>query len=625
MPQWRRFRIIKSSPEKVIMEAQGKAEGYNIEAKSRVDYDGFYWISLKFSSGKGKEIEGLRLDMAIKKQLSIFFQRATLRNYAFPEKGYSHRFSRPDMWVGNDKVGLQWFAQSDQYWYAKDPNKREEVFPTKDSGMMRINIINNPITMPKEFTISFGLEATPVKPRPQDWRSYNFSGIDMQSEMPWRLADPKRFKNLSLDYSWWSISPAWLIPPKTMKPRKYNPDSPEMWLPFSSTAFLGLRTYHTKDVKNILTAWRVYKNEWEAEPQSLKAQALGQSAPGWAATYNLNPSKSYIEMYLYYMNKFLKNYNAAGLYIDGMAGTDSSENLEDGFGYIDRNGNVKSTFPILAGRQLTRRMATILYEDRGTNGVMFSDTVDQLMPVLGFYTGTYDGECFTWSDLANKIKKDGWYSAVLTPSRSPGWIRAYLDMKQYGLIPTFDTRLYLTDANKHQNWSRPAKELFGILLANDIQSWCGETEGYAQYIELALDWWGITGRDVKFLPYWSKDPAVIVTNNSYWKNYWYASAYINRKEKKMLIVALNTSGWGLPNLQLHMYFNIKLNLKKLGLEGKNLRVTDAESFGTLKLPYKNGIIPLTMNPHGVKLISITWGGKKGHNFWSFLKDKSIKQ
>ncbi len=607
------------------MEAQGKAEGYNIEAKSRVDYDGFYWISLKFSSGKGKEIEGLRLDMAIKKQLCLFLQYATARNYEFPEKEWDSNFAYPDIWVGNDKVGLQWFAQSDQYWYAKDPNKRLEVFPTKDSGMMRINIINNPITMPEDFTISFGLEATPVKPRPAGWRSYNFAG----SEMPWRLSDPKRFKNLSLDYSWWSISPAWLILPKTMKPKKYNLNSPSMWLPFTSTTFLGVRKYSSKKTENYLTAWRVYKDEWESIPEALD---LGQ-APGWASAV-VNPCQSYIEMYVYYMNKFLKNYNAAGLYIDGMAGTGASANLEDGFGYIDRNGDLKSTFPILAARQLTRRMATILYEDRDKNGVMFSDTVDQLMPVLGFYTGTYDGECFTWSDLANKIKKDGWYSAVLTPSRSPGWIRAYLDMKQYGLIPAFDTRLYLTDANKHQNWSRPAKELFGILLANDIQSWGGWTEGYAPYIELALDWWGITGRDVKFLPYWAKDPAVAVrlTPNGVdneWGNNCYASAYINRKEKKMLIVALNTSTYWLAEARYksegNLGYFLHLNLKKLGLEGKNLRVTDAESFGTLKLSYKNEIIPLTMNPHGVKLISITWGGKKGHNFFSFLKDKPIGQ
>ncbi len=627
MPQWRRFRIIKSSPEKVIMEAQGKAEGYNIEAKSRVDYDGFYWISLKFSSGKGKEIEGLRLDISMRKSFCPLFQYDTSRNDWFPDKFWSSSF-QPYIWIGNDKAGLEWFAQSDQYWYAKAPNKRLEVFPTKDSGMMRINIINNPIIMPKDFTISFGLEATPVKPRPANWRSFNAT----RDILPWRLANPKKFFNCSLfsmDGTWWSISPAWLIPPKTMKPKKYNPKASIFYAPFSSTSFLGVRTYTAKNKYDYLTAWRVYKDEWESIPEDMD---LGQS-PGWASA-NVNPCQSYIEMYVYYLNKLLKNYNFDGLYLDGCAGEAPSANIGDGFGYIDRKGNLKPIYPILAGRELERRIYTLIKQYRGNKGIVIIDAqTDLLMPILSFFTGTLDGECFgRWEDLYSKIvKSGGWYSAALKPNL----LRGTFDMKPFGLIPTFDCELNgFMRASQDENMCGRAYELYGILLANDIQSWTEDTEGTDQsIIQVTSDWWGITGRDVKFLPYWSKGPAVAVRltpngANNEWRSC-YASAYINRKEKKMLIVALNTSAYWLAEARYksegNLGYFLHLNLNKLGLEGKILRVTDAESFGTLKLPYKNGIIPLTMNPHEVKLISITWGGKKGHNFFSFLKDKSIKQ
>jgi hypothetical protein len=494
--------------------------------------------------------------------------------------------------------------------------------------MMRINIINNPITMPEDFTISFGLQATPVKPRPANWRSWNCASWDL----PWRENDPKRFFNFNLggvngqgemDGDWWSISPAWLIPPKTMKSQKYNPDSPKMWLPFSSTTFLGLRTYTTKNKYNFLPEWRVYKNEWEIIPKQIN---LGQ-APGWSEA-SINTTKSYSDFYVYYLNKFFKNYDVSGIYLDSWQLCAPTENLGDGYGYIDRHGKLKPTYPILAARKLQRRIYTIINKYRGKRGIVLLNVeTNLLMPVLGFVSGSFDGECFTWSDLSEKIEKSGWYSSALRPNL----LRGTFDMKPFGLVPTFDCRLYLTASKHEDDQNVAARELFGLLLANDIQSWGSDTEGFARTIGITLDWWGITGKDVKFLPYWAKNPAVTVSftpdgKTIAWKNQCYASAYINKREKKILIVALNTSNDWLTPSQKNFGYYLKLNLNKLGLKGKKIVVSNAETLGmNVKLPYKNGIIPLTMPSHEMKLISITWGGKKGHNFFSFLKDKSIGQ
>jgi hypothetical protein len=598
IPVWSDFKISRSSPTKVFMEGKGNLGPYEVKVDSRLEYDGMLWYELQFSSSQEQEIDNLRLDIPIRKDMCVLFHYPCNLNYWFPQKLWSSDFL-PYLWVGNDKAGLQWFAESDQYWYAKDPKKKLEIISDKDNGIIRINIVRDKIKMPKEFKIAFGLHATPVKPRPIDWRSWNYAG----GNLPWRQGEPQKYRNLRMDYSWWAISPAWLIP-RHMEEKSYTLNKPIMSIPFTSTSFLGIRRYDAKEIYDYLPEWRIFSSEWIKIPEVI----VYGKAPGWSNAF-VNPTPSYCDFYVYQVEQLFKKYDVDGLYFDGYAGEYPSANLEAGFGYIDRNGQLKPTYPILAGRELARRIYSVIRKYRPEKGVIIIHPATTLiMPIMSFSDGNFDGENMMWAQLFKKMQDSGWYSSALTKD----WLRANYNMKPFGLIPTFDCRLHTLASIHPDQLGQVARELFGLLVSHDIHSWGGWTLRYEKTISIIFDYWGINDPEVEFFPYWDKEPVVTVTldqKGGKWDEC-FASAWINRKAKKMLIVALNLSGYALSPERFKKegklgYF-LNLNLKKLGLEGKKLKITDAESFGKLEFPYENGKIGIAMSPHDVVFVNIEW-------------------
>lgn len=73
----------------------------------------------------------------------------------------------PQVWVGNDDLGLAWCAESDQFWRPRD-DQMLEVAPEGDATVIRCRMIRQqpglpPLRLEKPVTITFGLMATPVK------------------------------------------------------------------------------------------------------------------------------------------------------------------------------------------------------------------------------------------------------------------------------------------------------------------------------------------------------------------------------------------------------------------------------------------------------------------------------
>ena len=79
------------------------------------------------------------------------------------------------------------------------------MLQTKEGPVLRLNVIRDRVDMPAEFSLSFGLMGSPVRPRPANWRGWGTATRR-------RMGDHERFKPMGLDYSWWSVSPGWLVP-----------------------------------------------------------------------------------------------------------------------------------------------------------------------------------------------------------------------------------------------------------------------------------------------------------------------------------------------------------------------------------------------------------------------------
>ncbi len=570
---WSAPKVREHTDTRVVMVSRARSAGYDIEAVTRVEYDGMLWTELNFAANTGSEIHAMRVEVPMARNYCVFKQWSTLRDLWFPEEPMHASFAlTPYLFVGNDDAGIQWFAESDQWWHLKDTGKALEISPTETGGVMRIHMVNDPVVMPDTFTIAFGLMATPVRPRPENWRGWGWRGFTA----------PENHNPQWLGYSQTSVAPGWLVARHVAPGHMLTGDRlPDMdnragTLPFSSTLFFGARHYQEPDLNHYFPEVRQFRDEWLSVPHVIR---LG-SKPGWNELH-MNPTSSYIDFYCWMFEHMLANTEAGGLYVDGYAGNRRSANREAGFGYVDRDGTVKPTWPILAGRELYRRTSAILLRHRGPEGVyMIHHATTMIMPVLSFVNSIYDGEFTGWGDIGEAVRKHG-----LPAGHSEDRIRAILNMRPFGHVPYIDSRnLYRhieADVDARFGGKRPegytasGRDMIARYLQSDVHAVRIPTADIARELRHVMDRWGIAQPGVAFLPYWSDTPAATINDGGR------IGGYVNRKRGTVLLIVIGGRG-GSPSRALDGSqglnpCEIVLDLDQFGFVPNGFRVFNAES------------------------------------------------
>ncbi|MDP6542862.1 MAG: DUF6067 family protein [Phycisphaerae bacterium] len=78
----------------------------------------------------------------------------------------------PHVWLGNEKRGLQWWADSDKGWIPHDDVPAHEVYRKGDAVVLRNNIVGKPAEVKAPRTLRFTWTATPFKRLPKGWRNF---------------------------------------------------------------------------------------------------------------------------------------------------------------------------------------------------------------------------------------------------------------------------------------------------------------------------------------------------------------------------------------------------------------------------------------------------------------------
>lgn len=577
---WSAPKLLSQSPTKASFVSEAMASGYKASVATRVEYDGMVWSELSFSSPGEGSLEGLRALFSFKPEACGFMQYPCRRDCWFPKSEPWEGEFQPYVFVGDDDIGFQWFAESDQWW-SGNPRKALKVGMEGEAGCLTVNLISEKTAMPKEFKICFGYMASPVRPRPDTWRGYGAPNA-------YRAGALEKFHPCSLNYGWWSVSPSWLVPngcPPKDGGKAVNPLGLHS-LPFTSTQFRGMRAYKDKAMDQLIPEWRQFAPEWRKMPES-----VFNDESGWNHCY-INPSQSFIDRFCWEVNEFFSKYDSHGLYFDGYAGLDPSTNMEAGFGYRNPDGAAKPTYPIMAGRELMRRLHSIRLKHCPDGDLLIHPSSIAFLPVLSFAGFIFDGEFMAWEDI-DKTMKDKGLRAGLTDDK----LRFVLNRRNMGLVPVIDSRFIDKHNDGSQNYFRYA---LGLFMTADVHAVkCPETTADASNLRnLICDAWGLSDAGVKFVPYWDKNPP----SEFLWASL--TSAWIKSNGKDILLCTLNDSACHRgPNFGKD--YNLKLNLKSLGLEVGKFSVYDASSLGKLKLPVKNGNeLRLELAPKDYMLISI---------------------
>lgn len=164
------------SPLRADFTVKGKLGEIPVTIKGYLEYDGFLWqdIMIGESSSTGT------LDQLVL-EIPMCRAAATLMTTDFsiqPSSGAVIPFSSnlgcvPVVWLGNERGGLQWSAQDFKDWNLRNKRQMMTVKPDNEETLLQFTFIDTPTELkgvPLQY--SFGLQATPVKPLPSDWRAW---------------------------------------------------------------------------------------------------------------------------------------------------------------------------------------------------------------------------------------------------------------------------------------------------------------------------------------------------------------------------------------------------------------------------------------------------------------------
>lgn len=109
----------------------------------------------------------------------------------------------PYIWLGATRRGLAWFGDSAAGYIQDGRESLQKLYRVRDDGrvMLEVDIVQHPATIQSTHTVKYGLQASPTKPAPDNWRTYDVPGGGGMSVVVWggyycndKYPDPKNWK-----------------------------------------------------------------------------------------------------------------------------------------------------------------------------------------------------------------------------------------------------------------------------------------------------------------------------------------------------------------------------------------------------------------------------------------------
>ena len=440
-----------------------------------------------------------------------------------PKEGFVSE-NRP-IWLGNGDGGIQWFCETDGWFFLKDSKKTMNIERHPEGVTMRVAMIDVPTAFDKPHTIEFGFIATPV--RPQTYRTF---------------ADPSQWGVCGGPGPWYPQGDDYLPAPD------YWGGTKSGWRGVSAEPPTSLSLqdiYITTQAINTKTDdFKHFGDEWLASDNTLPADVVQTT----------HASKSYRDWFVWRHWKSFQSNPHQSLYYDG-ACENPSVNPYAGGGYVRRDGSVATVYPILGSRDICKRLYNMIIQYYPFAWVGFHQSGTPNMAYEGFGTISWDGENF--NSIIND--KQSTYRGVLDPAKfraeymghNLGWPVRFLG--QGRIKPEWADRAGIENTIDH---------VHGLCLLHDVEAsgWQiqGEREHACERTYRAIERHFLNSPAYRFVPYWHQDIVRLPAANQYASFYlldaamfaktreWKFEAATRPGEKiprKAVMIAYNDSDW----------------------------------------------------------------------------------
>ncbi len=421
----------------------------------------------------------------------------------------------PQLWIGNDTLGLAYMGDSDAGWVPTDAAPAVALEGRGGVVDWRFNFISEPFELTAPRTIVLSFQATPEKPQPPNWRQHFWRGP----------AD----KDRGITAVWLSDGAGW--DEEGVGPYPYNYAA-------SKAATDSQRALGRKVTPHLDTSAMNWGHV-----------TVGEFAAEWDSggfQYNQIFTRSRIDFSAWSLWRWKQKYGIDGVYFD--TGTPLPNlNTLSGTAYALPDGRVQPAWTMFGQREYYKRAAHI-FGDIGTEGFNWS---------CG-YTGPQIAG-WQWASVPG-----GEYRIDYAMDRYPGpfdFMRTLSNGGHFGtLMMWMGLSDYVKRAEAPENYIKFMRHMYAMMLPLDAK-WCFGGFNYpTSFYEF-----GYADADVRFVGFW---------DNPYVKcepaSGLYPSLYLKPGGRSLFII----SNLGDEPVKL----KLRLDAKAMGLDPKKAVILDGDRF-----------------------------------------------
>ena len=399
-------RLLESRPDRVRLSQKTSSNDLILSAETTIEYDGMTLIEWQVEARRPVELEELTFEMPLHAPHAKYLWRHPPYERPWTEhppgalgrEGHVDDF-RPEIWLGDEECGLQWFCESDENWFSDHPERVTEVKRKRDRVTLRLRIVDTPVALSPtggrpSLSYTFGLQATPVKPVEVDAWDYRTFHVMQQTFTPETRLD---IPDAALD----ELAAAGV---RTIAFHEHWTDIEA----YTKTTHGGelrrlVEACHARGMKLLLYFGYLMSTlapEWDA----FHEECLVEPVYGAYDPYRYPPQpeqKAFIVCYRSVWQDFLADgiaraldeYGVDGVYLDGTADTfNGCCNRRHGCGYTKPDGSIGRTYAILPIRSMMRRIYTIVKAHNPDGQVSLHQSNFMVIPTMGWATSYWDGE-----------------------------------------------------------------------------------------------------------------------------------------------------------------------------------------------------------------------------------------
>ena len=521
-----------------IVEVSSRLGDLDIKSEVRTEFDGMYKVTMTLTPRQPVTLKDLRVVLPYRESMGNYIHAVTaeIRSgywYGYTPKGEGRVWASTDLndktmkvgsfipyvWLGSTKGGLCWFADSDEGWIPNDKVPAIEIQRNREAQVdLVLNLISEETTLDAPRTITFALQASPVKEMPSGWRGFN-----------WWTGDT--FKQYAHEQNMIFASTPFVVPEyaeqaKKMVEAQHKGGRPAVPYFIHSALLPGQWIPELKDLQD----------EWTSNFNSYGAKSLVYEG-------SLN------DYMIHNWSKWAEEFGIDGYYIDNMVPM-QCDKVEAGRGYRLPDGRIQPAFQMFGTREYFLRSRAAFLEQNPKSMIVLHMTNCMILPWVAAADLTFDGEHHVIYPEMDKTFMDFWSLERMRVDYPGQWGVPVDFMHKYERVGEWDP------AKLH----RAMRAWFAMVMLHDALPY-GNHNGQARNLIAQRDAFGIGADDVRFLAYWD-DTGLQAKGDDIKLAGW------QRPDKLLLLVA---------NLGEAQDAEVTLDTAKLGWGGATLSVTDAET------------------------------------------------